>query len=1057
MKREREAGTALQLPTDLTLCGLGGCGKKLVGEICRQEWFLNYYSRTGRHLSIYTMDTDANERFQDEAMRERVLQTVDALGGRGNIEYDALYLPNLANISQVSDLAGLDIAEKIKGTKSEPRTAVWWLNDPGETGLHFDELRTIDPFVTDDFGGGVHRRRAISKAILYKVINEGQASGFPMFSTMGTTALVVGLGGGTGSGMFIDLARYIRGQRGETAQIWLYVVLPTTMEGEKEQLNAAVALTELEYLNQNERLFNYIVLTPLGPTGYKKGEEAREEVHEFDAVFPYIFTNFLHLEKGDINIGDAKKPYASFIIADAHVISYPVEELRRLKEEYEVVIEEQEEITASKNHLNQAVGDLLDEAGLTAVVPPTRSDFDYIKKEFGNIEKVWRNEIGRLLDYQTGIAIEFFIENNVPPELRPDMVRTYDDLVDFLARVRTFAQAVKEDELKDDLDRKLFRSLPESFHTLETTARLFRRVAAIDDEAVHAALMETLKGREEMAPFVREVVARRKEVLDEAHLLQTSLAEKKADLDGMETQREEIGRGVEQTLSDVDLMLDQFVTLKEKIRVIEGPEKGLQETVNRSIEALQEKTVKAADKEGWLRAAGVPEVQQEVTALSHESGEPLTGLSDLVEAVALYHYYERRVARIDAGGFGSKVVGFINKKPARERKKFEALRREKEEFIKANAKYWGLDIAPSFALRFSEDFIVAGLERRAEELRRKITETLYARLPLEDPEGVAALFEAGERGTIRAALRDRLTATALRQEGFTERHAAYEAEYAALHTQVEEKEAAVRALEATEEVADQTFPHRRELNRHYRTFSETLVRINEEKAYGKHTRKGLYLTNFGEINPRILSLIHENSSLWDLDWEENGRKELDKLVAEITGSYKHLIDNYKLGIHNLMVPISATERWNFGKVGLVVASPSDYIARTIASARVGDQMNREVNETLALRNINDSRLVTHSHTRPWEIALTFVASASFLDNISPLIAGGGYWEIYERNRDNILHHVLMMHEGKYITRERLLNLKEAGKLSNLEKDGTNVSDEVRGLYTVKGIREALPR
>ncbi|QSZ66869.1 hypothetical protein RJ40_04855 [Methanofollis aquaemaris] len=1057
MKREREAGTALQLPIDLTICGLGGCGKKLVGEICRQEWFLNYYSRTGRHLSIYTMDTDANERFQDEAMRERVLETVDTLGGRGNIEYDALYLPNLANISQVSDLAGLDIAEKIKGTKSEPGTAVWWLNDPSEEGLHFDELRTIDPFVTDDFGGGVHRRRAISKAILYKVINEGQASGFPMFSTMGTTVIVVGLGGGTGSGMFIDLARYIRGQRGETAQVWLYIVLPTTMEGEKEQLNAAVALTELEYLNQNERLFNYIVLTPLGPTGYKKGEEAREEVHEFDAVFPYIFTNFLHLEKGDINIGDAKKPYASFIIADAHVISYPVEELRRLKEEYEVVIEELEEITASRKHLNQAVGDLLDENGLTAVVPPTRSDFDYIKKEFGTIEKVWRNEIGRLLDYQTGIAVEFFIENNVPPELRPDMVRTYDDLVAFLARVRTFAQAVKEDELKDDLDRKLFRSLPESFHALETTARLFRRIAAIDDEAMHAALMETLKGREEVAPFVREVVGRRKEVLDEAHLLETALAEKKGDLDRMEAQKEEIDRSVERTLSDVDIMLDQFVTLKEKARAIEGPEKGLQESINRSIEALQKKKVKAGDKEAWLRAAGVAEVQQEITALSHESGEGLDSLADLVEAIALYHYYEMRVARIDAGGIGSKVVGFINKKPARERKKFEALRREKEEFIKANARYWNLQIDPSFELRFPEDFIVAGLQRRAEELRRKITETLFAHLPLDDPEGVEALFEAGERGTIRAALRDRLNGAALRQEGFTEKYTAHEEEYSKLGRQTREKQEMVHALEETEEVTDRTFPQRREINRHYRTFSDTIVRINEEKTYGKHTRKGLYMTKFGDINPRILSLIHDDSSLWDLDWEDNGRKELDKLVAEITGTYKHLIDNYKLGIHNLMVPISATERWNFGKVGLIVASPSDYIARTIASARVGDLMTREVNETLALRNINDSRLVTHNHTRPWEIALTFVASASFLDNISPLIAGGGYWEIYEKNRDNILHHVLLMHEGKYITRERLLDLKEAGQLSNLEKKGTNISDVILELYTVKGIREALPR
>lgn len=70
--------------------------------------------------------------------------------------------------------------------------------------------------------------------------------------------------------MFIDLARYIRALKGESSQIWLFAVIPTTKEGEKEQLNAAIALTELEYLNLNERLFNHIILTSLGPTGYKK-------------------------------------------------------------------------------------------------------------------------------------------------------------------------------------------------------------------------------------------------------------------------------------------------------------------------------------------------------------------------------------------------------------------------------------------------------------------------------------------------------------------------------------------------------------------------------------------------------------------------------------------------------------------------------------------------------------------------------------------------------------------------------------------------------------------
>ncbi|TAJ44930.1 tubulin-like doman-containing protein [Methanofollis fontis] len=1057
MNGERRSGASLQLPLDLTICGLGGCGKKMVGEICRMEWFLQHYSAASRHLRIYTMDTDANERFQDEKQRDEVLERVETLGGRGNVEYDALYLPNLANISQVSDLAGAEIAEKIKGAKAEPGATVWWLNDPSEEGLRFDELRTIDPFIIDDFGGGVHRRRAISKAILYKVINEGQASGFPMFSTMGTTAIVVGLGGGTGSGMFIDLARYIRGQRGETAQIWLFVVLPTTMEGEKEQLNAAVALTELEYLNQNERLFNYIVLTSLGPTGYKKGEEARVEVHEFDAVFPSIFTNVLHLEKGDINIGDAKKPFTSFMCADAHVITYPVEELRSLKGSYERIIGAMEEMTAHRKRLNGAVGDLMDEIGLKREAPPTRSEFDYIKKEYATVEKVWKNEIGGLLQYQTTVAVEFFIENNIPAELRPDAVRTFDDLADFIAKVATFSQAVKEEELKDEIDRKLFRLLPETFHALETTARIMKRIAAVEDEALHTALMETLKGREEMAPFIRDIAAARKEVTEEIRTLEGALQDRRAETEKLQEQRNRIGEKADQVLAGTDVMLDQYVTLKEKAHTAESAEPEIQQAINTAIVDLREKRVRGGDRNTWLAAAGVPDIQREISALSHEIDEDLDGLNELVETIALFSFYDMRIRRIDAGGIGSKIVGIINKRPARERKKFEALKRESEESIKANARYWNLVINAPFELEMPGDFLSRSLHRRAEDIRRRILDEVFGTVDAGDAGELATIFEEAERGRIRNTLRERLIDALLGQEEYAERYAAVEKESGDLAARLKERSSYKNALERTEDVADETFPSRRESNRNARIFLATLVEISEHgKSRGK-TTKGLYTTRFGEINPRILSLLHEGSSLRDLDWDENGQRELDKLLSEVATAYKHLLDNYKLGIHNLLIPITATERWNFGKVGLVIASPSEYLSRAITSSRVGDEMRRDINDTLALRNINDSRLVTHQYARPWEITLTFVAAAGFLDNISPLIAGGGYWEIYERNRDNILHHVIRMHDGEYITRTRLMDLREAGQLSNREKKGENVSESVLGLYTVRGIREALQR
>ncbi|WP_245618634.1 tubulin-like doman-containing protein [Methanogenium cariaci] len=260
----------------------------------------------------------------------------------GSVKSYHYHLPDLANVERVSSLTSKGgIAEQIKNRRERPLVDVWWMNDP-EYGFDYQMLKQIDKNIVDDFGGGgVHRRRAISKAVFYKAITQG-GEHFPSFQGHGPVAIVVGLGGGTGSGMFIDLARYIKEKRGQESKIWLFVVLPAASEGEKEQLNAAIALSEIEYLNmKDDKLFNYIIVSSLSPTGYVDGGDRKQEVVEFDSSFPpYMFINSFYLPTADISaIVDAKKDYSGFIFADSHVIEYPVENLRSLKKGFEDVIE----------------------------------------------------------------------------------------------------------------------------------------------------------------------------------------------------------------------------------------------------------------------------------------------------------------------------------------------------------------------------------------------------------------------------------------------------------------------------------------------------------------------------------------------------------------------------------------------------------------------------------------------------------------------------------------------------------------------------------------------
>jgi hypothetical protein len=254
----------------------------------------------------------------------------------------------------------------------------------------------------------------------------------------------------------------------------------------------------------------------------------------------------------------------------------------------------------------------------------------------------------------------------------------------------------------------------------------------------------------------------------------------------------------------------------------------------------------------------------------------------------------------------------------------------------------------------------------------------------------------------------------------------------------------------------ETFPGRRNFSMHYEFFHAHFETINKKIEAGKRTKKGTYITKFGSVNPQILSLVEgrsdkdANPDMGNLDMDKNGKLELDKLVNLAKSTYQNLFESRKLGVNSLKISIGDTERWTFGKAALVVSSTSGYVRSELMKSMI----STDINQSLSLKKPNDSLLTPHGHTKPWEIALTFFAASSFLDNIYPLVAGGGYWEIYARNKENILHHVLKLQDGEYITRNTLLDSETAGKIANNERRD-EIPEEIMGLYKTKLLKEAL--
>lgn len=1032
---------AFKCPTDLTIVGMGGCGKKLAREICDYDWLLHEYSRGMNRLRIFTMDTDASERIQDKKLETEIMEKVNKLNGTGNILFQSYFLPGLASVEHVADLTSSKVSTSIKDSQSVT-ASTWWLHDP-ENGITFKDLKNIDPYLKDDFGGGVHRRRAISKAVLYKVLNEGQSNGFPSFSSPGDVAIIVGLGGGSGSGMFIDLARYIK--KGRDNKIYLFAVLPTTKEGVKEQLNAAISITELEYLNvlQEEGLLDHVIFTSLGPTEYANGQQELKEVRDFDSVFPQILLNFFYIEKGDLQVSDTRKFYSSFIFADSHIIEYPVEELRKLKKQYSQIVDELGEIVTARKAVNDEIEKLLSNFNISGESIPTEEVFEVMKKEYKNIEMVWTNNIAELLNYHSVVKIKDFIQYNVS-DVQFDQIKTYNDLTSYISRVKYCTQGVEQYKIKDEIDKKLSALIPSALETLENTASLFKRISFIETEECRSVMIDILKGKLEISSLVGSMKARSQEIQD----LDTKLKATEQNIGELDSLSRTVEDNIEQILNDIDSDLASYVQVITNIKALPTFEKELKTKLEDYINKLKSGKVKEKKKNNWYLSAGRKQLREEIDNYSSELNLDLNRLNKFMDAVTDYYYYNYMLEEIEK--FSVKMFVMGNKQALKS--KYTQGKGKAEEHISSNKKDWGIDIAPPFEIIIPDNFLTLGLMKKSIELIEQIYNPIYRDLNDDSlrMEKLKEICESGDRVIIRKSLREYLRGLYLNAAGYFKKKQELSKSKEELEGELKEKNLLLNMLENVDAAKNETFSIRRDCGQHYDKFHTLFENINQKRDI--ETTSGIYKSKLGSVNPKILSLVEDGSNMGNLDKDTDGVSELNRLINLAKSKYYNLFENRNLGVNSITIQIAETEKWNFDKAAVVVSSTSGYVRSELMKSTIEEDI---IFKNMSLRSRNDSRCTAHEYTKPWEIVLTFFAASSFLDNIYPLVAGGGYWEIYAKNKENILHHVLKLQDGKYITRNALLSSKNAGRIAqNIDSKGLK---EIKDLYEIKSLKEALGR
>ncbi|RLM53887.1 hypothetical protein DVK02_10690 [Halobellus sp. Atlit-31R] len=503
---QQTGGQWCNLPDNII--GIGHAGKTTVTHYLSQDWILRegVEKREGetpdREFKAFVIDTATNEQTEDELRIRRINERIDEIAERSGRPPDTVE----AGIEYINPLdyapdnlisrAGLTSNATVNQIARSDTLRAWWLENQ-------------DSMLTDGYGQGVLRRRGLSKALLHaSQAGGGEMEMLPRRIEGDTATMVVGLGGGTGSGMFLDLAKQISE---EVDEVHLVATIPGLREKDRRTANAFAALSELEYLALNEENpFTNIVLVPFGPA-----RDLQNRDTFLDALVQTIvareattnnFSSFLDESAPNPN----PKAYAPFTVAVPQILRYDVGDIIETANAIESYREQKRSALDSELALYNALHDFfIDEWGgeIGRALETAQKGRSVDNEQFslsGDEASSLRN---RLDDLQSWIEDEEsfgHVDNKALDNWRDQLdgwiegLRDkYADLSDeeFKKRLVTrLPDRVDRLQPVDDLypaeteQRKLAEVFRDELRAIKLRSNLFRALKIVDEDEVREAL-----------------------------------------------------------------------------------------------------------------------------------------------------------------------------------------------------------------------------------------------------------------------------------------------------------------------------------------------------------------------------------------------------------------------------------------------------------------------------------------------------------------------------------------------------------------------------------------
>ncbi len=1024
---------------------VGGAGKAITYELLKADWVQEAVLRprpNPESLTVTVIDTAEEEENRDieriQEIKRQIQETKDRLrdqhtGRPGEITIEYLPLTRNIQLHDQNDLIGQAAVPRIAaGVGMEEEN--WWLQPE---------------FINEnlDFATGVVRKRGLGKGLYYKAYAEDDdvrtAIDLP---DRGKVAVIAGLGGGSGSGIFIDLVRHLkRTQR--TAEITLFGVLPNDDEGEAETANAHAALSELEHLSlQGEDLFKDRILIPIDPTGFggKKANilQSSDALIEFDRAAIYLIATYYNMMDMEDPFADTPS-YAPFIIGIPQVLRYNVDAIQDAKSVTKDILNAKQDALEAEADIYAGVDRFLSREwspdGMNGELHD--SDRTDLETRLNNVKSLLDLDLFTELDYE---SVSIYREIVSEAEAEADDIVERIEVIGGSIRAGTAEVSTDGEQFVDSIDKQLGDVIRDELSRLAHRKDLLVRLRAVDDNRVESTISYLLALEDEAINAgvrLNQLEAKLDEATDRRDRLQSDLDDAEAELEEQRrAQQDEVDRRVDDWERSVRTLYDEYDDCRsiDVDNMVDSLEMAL-ETFAREVEnAETEDQLEAIDDSGVRGAVSTLSEEFERVGININDVERRinASLADLTDAKESFLRMNEEEGTLESI-LPWDTSGEEERKQAQKNYRMKRNQLDDNEVFAISRAGSSLSVEPEF----SAANLARTIEDEAEDRRREILAETRAELDEDHSRDIDELGRELESGAsftdLARAFEEMVKDEAVETDDIERRRDDLEADLEEAERKAELYSGTVDLFEELNGPRDMFISSQdtyRDLRENYNESRETTVSTESEDYHYVKTVKPhdiLQLRDDADI---------AGSKLFD---DETERQRLRGSLEELA---KNAHNPKYTGIRKRRI---SGDRARYNDMNIVVGVMSRAINQIGDVADLKPVFQGAYNLGAGSENYASFPVEAGGS---WDIGLGIFIDGIFLDNLRAEVEADGYHTGYQAREaaddtDILVHHTYGLDEGHYVRRNEVLNLENPQDIEFFLRDEGEIREDLLEEYS----------